>query len=217
MNRTSNSVIWLVIKRYWLLLILSATLTGLVVSQLYSYITPKKYYSASQLLITPKNSDQSELKYINTYKELISGDVILSKVSEQLETEGIKLSINKIKKALTVNLDNDSQLISLQVISTSKKESIQLANSIGVIAKEEIPKILDTNIISLLEQTKETSDVTTISKKQLFVISLTVSLSIYTLLLLLKVLFGKKVYFPVQVKELLQTEYVYSINKRTFR
>ncbi|EOL42983.1 YveK family protein [Enterococcus phoeniculicola] len=217
MRKTNGKLILLSLKKFWSLILLLTIISSFGATQIYKHFITQNYFAINQLLVTPKENEQFDLKYINTYKELLSGDVILTKVVRELKAKDIYLSVSEIQKLVAINLSNDSQLISVQVISGDKAESIDIANTIGRVAEKEIPKMLDSNSIMLINQTNQAAKINKISNTQFLIFSLTISVVIITLCLIYKSLFSKRVFFKEQIPEFVDVIHVYTIDTRKKR
>lgn len=96
---------------------------------------PKRYVCQSQLVINPyvdKDDDNVKsmdlLKYNENYSLLVYSPSFLKEVNSNLEKK--YTDYLKIKSKLKVLYSSTSQVLTVQVISTDKKESINLANTI---------------------------------------------------------------------------------------
>ena len=93
---------------------------GLAGGLTFFVLTPK-YSSQAQLVVTlPQNQNTNtndvnvNLQMINTYKNLIKGDLILNKVKDQLkENYGINMTVQEIDDAIDVVQSENSLMFSL--------------------------------------------------------------------------------------------------------
>lgn len=198
--------------------IILSSISGILSVFMYTYVVPQDYSAESQLLISPKEEKQNmftnpfDLKYINTYSQLIYGEDLLGKVHEKYSNRK-KYSTKYIKDHLIVLLSTDSQVITIQVITPQKKNSIELANLIGEEAEKYIPTVLDTNKINLISKARKANKIIGMTKKSYVLLSTTLFFIVYCLGGLTFLLFNRKLYFIDQVEEILQTGRIYKMKK----
>lgn len=97
------------VLRKHLMTIFISTLAGLAIASLATFfIFTPKFSSQAQLIVTlPQSSTTNandvniNLQMINTYKDMIISDLVLTEVKERLETEDhVSMSAEKIKNAI---------------------------------------------------------------------------------------------------------------------
>ena len=98
-------------------LIVLGGLVGLLISGLLAFfiLTPK-YSSQAQLVVTlPQtettnaNDVNTNLQMINTYKDIITGDLVTKEVSEKLDAEyRLKMSTDDLKETIKVEQNQNS-------------------------------------------------------------------------------------------------------------
>ena len=124
--------------RKHLVTIIISMFAGLAISGIVTFfiLTPK-YSSQAQLIVTLPQSDtanvndvNTNLQMINTYKDMIVSDLVLNEVKDRLETEdNVKMTAGQIKDAISVNQSQNSQMFSIQAISTNAVTAQQIANT----------------------------------------------------------------------------------------
>ncbi|WP_117114972.1 YveK family protein [Limosilactobacillus reuteri] len=194
----------------WTLL---AGVLGYVVAQ---FVVVPKYTATTEILVNQKheNNDngqaytnqQADIQMINTYKDIITNQVILSKASKQLknpvhvikpaqkavyrtnadgtrklikeaqpavvEREGksYNLSTNELKKAISVQTQQNSQVFSLQVKTDDPQESAVVANTVANVFKQQIKKIMSVNNVTIVSRAS-TPDEPSFPNKKLFALA----------------------------------------------
>ena len=111
MEQTVNiEKFWRIIKKRKFVIVISALL-GLVVSMcLIAFVLIPKYESQAQLIVTlPKNETtdindvNSNLQMITTYKDIITGDLIMNEVSQDLQKNfGVHLSVAQLRNLISI-------------------------------------------------------------------------------------------------------------------
>ena len=121
---------------------------GLAGGLTFFVLTPK-YSSQAQLVVTlPQNQNTNtndvnvNLQMINTYKNLIKGDLILNKVKDQLkENYGINMTVQEIDNAIDVVQSENSLMFSLVATSTKALDAERLANTTATIFKDTVKEV----------------------------------------------------------------------------
>ncbi|EKN66461.1 lipopolysaccharide biosynthesis protein [Neobacillus bataviensis LMG 21833] len=136
-----------------LLLIVSITLIAAIVSGVVSFFFLTPIYQAStQILVNQKKSDQSmyspgdvqtNLQLISTYNAIITSPRILDIVAENPD---INMTVAQLKSKITVGSEKDSQVVNLSVQDPNAKMAAKIANETAEVFKDEIPKIMNTNV-----------------------------------------------------------------------
>ena len=176
----------------WTLL---AGVLGYVVAQ---FVVVPKYTATTEILVNQKhdnndngqayNNQQADIQMINTYKDIITNQVILSKASKQLKNpvrvikpaqpaeyrrnadgtrklikeaqpavverggKSYNLSTDELKKAISVQTQQKSQVFSLQVKTDDPQESAVVANTVANVFKQQIKKIMSVNNVTIVSR-----------------------------------------------------------------
>lgn len=176
----------------WTLL---AGVLGYVVAQ---FVVVPKYTATTEILVNQKhtndnngqayNNQQADIQMINTYKDIITNQVILSKASKQFKNpvkvikpaqpaeyrrnadgtrklikeaqpavverggKSYNLSTVELKKAISVQTQQNSQVFSLQVKTDDPQESAAVANTVADVFKGQIKKIMSVNNVTIVSR-----------------------------------------------------------------
>ena len=176
----------------WTLL---AGILGFVIAQ---FVVVPKYTATTEILVNQRhtndnngqayNNQQADIQMINTYKDIITNQVILSKASKQLKDpvhvikpaqkavyrtnadgtrrlikeaqpavverggKSYNLSTDELKKAISVQTQQNSQVFSLQVKTDDPQESAVVANTIANVFKQQIKKIMSVNNVTIVSR-----------------------------------------------------------------
>lgn len=142
-------------------LILAITLTAVMVSGIVSFFFLTPIYQAStQILINKSNTDQgsynpadvqTSLQLINTYNVIIKSPAILDLVIDEMD---LNMTSGQLSSKVTVNNENQSQVMNISVQDEDPNIAAELANTIAKVFKEEnIMKADNINILSKAEVT----------------------------------------------------------------
>ena len=172
-----------------------AGILGFVVAQ---FVVVPKYTATTEILVNQKheNNDngqaytnqQADIQMINTYKDIITNQVILSKASKQLKNpvkvikpaqkaiyrtnadgtrrlikeaqpavverggKSYNLSTDELKKAISVQTQQNSQVFSLQAKTDDPQESAVVANTVANVFKQQIKKIMSINNVTIVSR-----------------------------------------------------------------
>ena len=194
----------------WTLL---AGILGFVIAQ---FVVVPQYTATTEILVNQKhtndnngqayNNQQADIQMINTYKDIITNQVILSKASKQLKNpvhvikpaqkavyrtnadgtrrlikeaqpavverggKSYNLSTDELKKAISVQTQQNSQVFSLQVKTDDPQESAVVANTVANVFKQQIKKIMSVNNVTIVSRAS-TPDSPSFPNKKLFVLA----------------------------------------------
>ena len=194
----------------WTLL---AGVLGFVIAQ---FVVVPKYTATTEILVNQKhtndnngqayNNQQADIQMINTYKDIITNQVILSKASKQLKNpvhvikpaqkavyrtnadgtrrlikeaqpavverggKSYNLSTDELKKAISVQTQQNSQVFSLQVKTDDPQESAVVANTVANVFRQQIKKIMSVNNVTIVSRAS-TPDAPSFPNKKLFVLA----------------------------------------------
>ncbi|MGK4162101.1 Wzz/FepE/Etk N-terminal domain-containing protein [Limosilactobacillus reuteri] len=176
----------------WTLL---AGILGFVIAQ---FVVVPKYTATTEILVNQRhtndnngqayNNQQADIQMINTYKDIITNQVILSKASKQLKDpvhvikpaqkavyrtnadgtrrlikeaqpavverggKSYNFSTDELKKAISVQTQQNSQVFSLQVKTDDPQESAVVANTVANVFKQQIKKIMSVNNVTIVSR-----------------------------------------------------------------
>ena len=176
----------------WTLL---AGILGFVIAQ---FVVVPKYTATTEILVNQRhtndnngqayNNQQADIQMINTYKDIITNQVILSKASKQLKDpvhvikpaqkavyrtnadgtrrlikeaqpavverggKSYNFSTDELKKAISVQTQQNSQVFSLQVKTDDPQESAVVANTVANVFKQQIKKIMSINNVTIVSR-----------------------------------------------------------------
>ncbi|RKQ15433.1 YveK family protein [Ureibacillus endophyticus] len=143
-----------------LFLILSLVFVCSVISAIISYyVLPPIYEAETQILVNQKNSGQeygwsqleTDLQLIDTYNVIIRSPVILTKVIEKLNLDTTPESL---ARQINVSNADNSKVVNIRVEDESPLKSVEIANTVAEVFKEEIPSLMNVDNISILSVAK---------------------------------------------------------------
>lgn len=150
-----------IILRKHLAAIIISMFAGLALAGIVTFfiITPQ-YSSQTQLIVTlPQNETtnandvNTNLQMINTYKDLITGDLVMEQVKERLESEyGLKMSAGEIRGSIAVNQSQNSQMFSIQATSNKAVDAEHIANTTAQIFQENVKDVMNVDKISIISK-----------------------------------------------------------------
>lgn len=138
-----------------LLMILLSAISSLVVS---NQIAEPVYQASSHILIGGERTDkesldkytiQDEMKFLDTYRDIIESRVVLSETRKLTNTD---LSMNEIRGNLLVEFKDNSQVFSISVKHKDYAAAVLLANTIAEVFVEEAGAVMNANNITILDR-----------------------------------------------------------------
>lgn len=137
-----------------ILLILALAIAG---TAFWSYIVLVPTYATSaQILVNTEKVEanridnqtiETDLKLINTYNDIVKSPVILDKV---IENENLDMTAEELTDKITVENNEESQVINIVVVDESLETAVRIANSTAEVFQSEIPLLMDVDNVSIL-------------------------------------------------------------------
>ncbi len=142
--------------RHWRILV-SLIVVCFVLTVIYSaFIVTPMYTSTAKLYIINKVSSSNQITstdfnistYLtNDFKEILSDEVILSEVAEELNN---KYSCETLQSFLDIKAPESTRIIEIKVTSPNAKDSKKIADSICRISEEKLPEILGLDHVKII-------------------------------------------------------------------
>ncbi|WP_240418184.1 YveK family protein [Paenibacillus periandrae] len=193
-----NEYFIIIRKRLWLVVVIVLVSTSL--TAMYSTYNYRPLYQASTKLIVNKVAEKDQmgkeridygaigtnLALINTYKEIIKTPAIMDKVVQRYPD--INLSAEQLSYITTVSDLRETQVMTIVVQYYSQEQAVKIVNAVSDVFQAEVPKIMKTDNITILNRAKLQDDPSPVNKKSnqyiilSFVASLLVSIGIIVLL-----------------------------------
>lgn len=154
------------ILRKHLTSILISMFVGLALAAIVTFfvLTPK-YRSQAQLIVTLPQSETTNandvnmnLQMINTYKELVTGDLVINQVKDRIESEyGIDKSVQELKDSVEVTQSQNSLMFSIRATDTSSVYAANIANTTALVFQENAKDVLSVDKISIISNAEASS------------------------------------------------------------
>jgi len=111
------------------------------------------YEASTQVLVAPKQSEQSidlgqvqsSINLVNTYRVIIQSPAILEQVQENVIG-----SPDTIANLITVNSEQNSQVINIKVQHTNPVLATDIANEISDVFSKEVPDLMSVDNVKVL-------------------------------------------------------------------
>ena len=143
-------------KSFWRILALTivAALISFAVS---NFLIKPTYQADTQILVTPQKQAnevidasqvQSSVTLVNTYRVIIKSPAILEQV--QKEVANAPTSIKSLNDMVTVESEQNSQVINVSVQSTDAALASNLANSIAEIFSTDVQELMSVDNVKVL-------------------------------------------------------------------
>ena len=138
--------------------ILALTIVAAVIAfAVSSFLIKPTYQAGTQILVTPQKQEnsvidasqvQSSVTLVNTYRVVIKSPAILEKV--QAEVENAPNSLDTLNSMITVESEQNSQVINVSVQSTDAALASNVANSVANVFSDDITELMDVNNVKVL-------------------------------------------------------------------
>ena len=163
-------------KRLSLILIL--TFTAATISAIISFfvITPV-YQVSTQLLVNRSivgenfntNEVQTNIQLKNTYSGIITSPAILDIVSNELNGE---YTTGELKEKISVQNQNDTQILTLVVEDTNPHEAAKIANTTAEVFQTEVVRIMNVDNVTILAPAEVTDSISPVKPKPILNIAI---------------------------------------------
>ncbi|WP_214769029.1 Wzz/FepE/Etk N-terminal domain-containing protein [Exiguobacterium sp. s133] len=138
--------------------ILALTIVAAVIAfAVSSFLIKPTYQAGTQILVTPQKQEdnvidasqvQSSVTLVNTYRVIIKSPAILEKV--QAEVENAPTSIATLNEMITVESEQNSQVINVSVQSTDAALASNVANSVANVFSDDITELMNVDNVKVL-------------------------------------------------------------------
>ncbi|HJE45704.1 YveK family protein [Levilactobacillus namurensis] len=154
-------------------------LTTLVVTIAAGFVTffvmTPKYQATTELLVNRKLSanmqgaalqqTQADVQMISTYKDIMTSPTVLKSVQRKVENyPGYPGSVDKLKNAISINSQQNSQVFSVTVKTSDARTSAEIANETAKVFKKKVVKIMSVHNVSIVS--KATPDFDAVSPRK---------------------------------------------------
>jgi Capsular polysaccharide biosynthesis protein len=176
----------ILLKRGWLICGIVLLCCGATAA--YDRLYASRVYEASIKLIVnttnqvdglmrpDSNLITSNIMMIDTYKEIIATPVIMQKVADKHPE--LNLTADELVRNTRVHSSSNSQVMSVAYRDESAVRAVTLANEIGIVFRDEIPKIMNVDNVTILSESKQPSELEPVSLGLAFKLALAFVLSL---------------------------------------
>ncbi|MQB59610.1 YveK family protein [Limosilactobacillus reuteri] len=171
-------------RKHIKLLVIWTILVGIIGFVAAEFVVTPKYTATTEILVNQKNADndngqaynnqQADIQMINTYKDIITNQVILNRVSKQLDMaqtgKNYHMTTDQLKKAISVETQQNSQVFSLAVKTNDPAKSALIANTVANVFKSRIKGIMSVNNVTVVSRASA-PDAPSFPNKKLFTLA----------------------------------------------
>lgn len=169
-NTIDLSRLMALLRKHFKMLIVWTLLTGVLGFVVAQFVVVPKYTATTEILVNQKhsndnngqayNNQQADIQMINTYKDIITNQVILNKVSNELSSaktareygRSYNMPASKLKNAIKISNQQNSQVFSIAVETDDPNLSAATANTIARVFKNQIKKIMSVNNVTIVSR-----------------------------------------------------------------
>jgi capsular polysaccharide biosynthesis protein len=169
-NTIDLSRLMALLRKHFKMLIVWTLVVGLLGFVVAQFVVVPKYTATTEILVNQKhtndndgqayNNQQADIQMINTYKDIITNQVILNKVSRELNStttareygRSYNMPVSELKDAIKISTQQNSQVFSVAVKTDDPNLSAATANTIAQVFKKQIKKIMSVNNVTIVSQ-----------------------------------------------------------------
>lgn len=143
-----------ILKRSKWLIVSLAIIAALIAFLVSSFVISPTYEASTQVLVAPKQGEnmpldnsqiQSSVTLVNTYRVIIQSPAILEQVQENVIG-----APDNISNLITVNSEQNSQVINIKVQHTNPVLATDIANEISDVFSKEVPELMSVDNVKVL-------------------------------------------------------------------
>ena len=142
-----------ILKRSKWLIASLTILAALIAFLVSSFVISPTYEASTQVLVAPKQSEntidlgqvQSSINLVNTYRVIIQSPAILEQVQQNVVG-----APENIADMITVNSEQNSQVINIAVQHTNPVIATDIANEISRVFSKEVPELMSVDNVKVL-------------------------------------------------------------------
>lgn len=143
-----------IIKRSKWLIVSLSIIAALIAFLVSSYVIQPTYEASTQVLVAPKETQnnmidsgqvQSSVALVNTYRVIIQSPAILESVQENVVG-----APENISSLVSVNSEQNSQVINIKVQHTNPVLATDIANEISNVFSKEVPELMSVDNVKVL-------------------------------------------------------------------
>lgn len=169
-NTIDLSRLMALLRKHFKMLIVWTLLAGVLGFVVAQFVVVPKYTATTEILVNQKhsnnnngqayNNQQADIQMINTYKDIITNQVVLNKVSRELNStrtaheygRSYNMPVSKLKNAIKISNQQNSQVFSVAVKTDDPNMSAATANTIAQVFKKQIKKIMSINNVTIVSR-----------------------------------------------------------------
>ncbi|QZN92368.1 exopolysaccharide biosynthesis protein [Limosilactobacillus panis] len=159
-----------IIRNNYLMLILWTVLIAVLGFAVAKFAVIPKYTANTEILVNQKHSNsngqayndqQADVQIINTYKDIITNNVILEQTSNELNSSSqvakeygrnYNVPASQLKKGIKISNEQNSQVFSVAVTTDDPQKSAATANTIASVFKKRIKKMMSVNNVTIVSR-----------------------------------------------------------------
>ncbi|SOC44851.1 YveK family protein [Salinicoccus kekensis] len=156
--------LWMIISLMLLFGAIAAFATALLMTPQYEANT-QILVSQSENADTVNNQDiQASLQLINTYRDIILSPTVLDDVVDNL---GLEQTTGALANQITVNNQDQSQVITVTVSDENPENAEIIANEVGLVFQDRITDVMNVDNVSILAEADMGEDPSPVSPQPL--------------------------------------------------
>lgn len=194
--------IWRMLKKRVDVLLICIFIGFGVAGYLTFFVIEPLYSSQTQLLVNLSGEDSdtavsdlnTSIQLVSTYKEMITGDVVLSDVSTKLLTDyDENLSISELQKIIEVEQKTNSLIFSIKATTNNAMLSADVVNTTAEIFKEKSSEKLAIDKVDIISEGEVNLNPVYPNHKLLLIIGIFIGAVVGIIIIIIMLFFDKTV------------------------
>lgn len=206
--------LWLMFKRHihWIIL---AILVGAISAMLVTFLFVKPQYAATSEIMVSRddnNADQTQ-KMMATYKDLLEKSATLQEAADKMNKGNYKnITSSQILSGLSVNNNENSQVISVTMTNKDSKFASDAANAIATAFEKDAPKTLEGTQVNVISKAYPNSNKVSPSNKKNALLGAFAGFFFAGFIALIREVFDKKIRTKSTVEEIVKVQFLGEMN-----
>ncbi|MCP8967846.1 YveK family protein [Ectobacillus ponti] len=163
-----------VLRKRWLMIVGITGIAAIASAIISFYFMTPVYQASTQILVNPKQASDTalvksddvrlSLQLINTYKGVLTSPVILDEVAKGLE---LNMKGTQLAKNVSVASEQESQILTVNVMNTSPKLAEQIANKLAEVFQTQISSIMKIDNVTILAKAEPAAELSPVKPRPL--------------------------------------------------
>ncbi|MFV0558092.1 MAG: YveK family protein [Enterococcus sp.] len=176
-----------ILKKHFIKIFLITCFTTFLAGIITNKVIEPVYSSSAELIVQSNKSDSSSLQddingnilLINTYKDMIMGNLVMEKVQNQLQDK-YDVNTTELKQDIIVEQTDNSQMFKISATAEDAQKVADIANTTAKVFKDTVKDVVDVAKVTVTSEAEVPADPISPNKKVNLTIGIILGLLIGT-------------------------------------